>query len=389
MSNNKYSFICDYLDYMASLVRKYQLFFYPEDNSIEMFDLKNKKVFLKKIQYPSVKLKDLFIGAEISIYGRKLKVTDYCDPNTKSIFEKTRQSTYAMIKPDAYLHIGKIIDRIYAENLTISKLKMIKFSTEDAQEFYKEHKDRDFYKGLVEFMSSDYIVGMELVGLDAIKAWRNLLGPTNSEKARSEDPESIRALFGTDGRKNACHGSDSPESAARELGFIFGSNYNTNNNNNKLSSFGGSKVKNIPQLSNCSCLIIKPHSIMDGEAGGIIDLVLSHGFEISCMEMFYLNKNTTEEFFEVYKGVLPEYAAITEHISSGPVIAMEVRQENVVKSLRNLVGPHDPEIAKILRPKTIRALFGKDRVKNSVHCTDLEDDGVLEVQYFFELLQEK
>ncbi len=68
---------------------------------------------------------------------------------------------------------------------------------------------------------------------------------------------------------------------------------------------------------------------------------------------------------------------------------MEVRQENVVSSLRNLVGPHDPEIAKILRPNTLRAIFGKDRVKNAIHCTDLPEDGILEVQYFFELLQNK
>jgi len=105
--------------------------------------------------------------------------------------------------------------------------------------------------------------------------------------------------------------------------------------------------------------------------------------------MFYLDKTTAEEFFEVYKGVLPEYSAIIEHVICGPVIAMEIRQENVVNSLRSLVGPHDPEIAKVLRPNTLRALFGKDRVKNAVHCTDLAEDGVLEVQYFFELLQDK
>jgi len=68
---------------------------------------------------------------------------------------------------------------------------------------------------------------------------------------------------------------------------------------------------------------------------------------------------------------------------------MEVRNNNAVSAMRALVGPHDPEIAKQLRPNTIRAKFGVDRVKNAVHCTDLPDDGVLEVQYFFELLQEK
>ena len=72
-------------------------------------------------------------------------------------------------------------------------------------------------------MTSDYAVGLELIAPDAIKKWRKLIGPTNSNKAREEDPGSIRALFGTDGTQNACHGSDSKESAERELHQVFSS----------------------------------------------------------------------------------------------------------------------------------------------------------------------
>jgi nucleoside-diphosphate kinase len=86
----------------------------------------------------------------------------------------------------------------------------------------------------------------------------------------------------------------------------------------------------------------------------IIDLILQEGFEISAMEMFYLTKATAQEFYDVYKGVLPEYVPLIEHMTGGPVIALEIRQENAVSSFRALVGPHDPEIAKHLRPNTIR-----------------------------------
>jgi len=65
---------------------------------------------------------------------------------------------------------------------------------------------------------------------------------------------------------------------------------------------------------------------------------------------------------------------------------LEVRQENAVDSFRTLVGPHDPEVAKHLRPSTLRAKFGIDRVKNAIHCTDLPEDGLLEVEYFFNIL---
>ena len=104
------------------------------------------------------------------------------------------------------------------------------------------------------------------------------------------------------------------------------------------------------------------------------------------MTMIYLDKETAENFFDVYKGFLPEYSAIINHLISGPIIALELREDNVVHKLRALVGPHDPVIAKALRPHTFRALFGIDRVRNVCHCTDLPEDGVLECQYFFELV---
>ena len=119
----------------------------------------------------------------------------------------------------------------------------------------------------------------------------------------------------------------------------------------------------------------------------IIDMILSEGFEISAMEMFYLNRPAIEEFYDVYKGVLPEYVPLIEHFISGPSIVLEIRQENVVRAFRELVGPHDPEIAKYLRPNTIRAKFGLDRVRNAVHCTDLEEDATLEVRIFYGFYQ--
>ena len=123
------------------------------------------------------------------------------------------------------------------------------------------------------------------------------------------------------------------------------------------------------------------------------------------MTMIYLDKETAENFFDVYKGFLPEYSAVINHLISGPIIALELREDDVVHKLRALVGPHDPVIAKALvhklralvgphdpviakalRPHTFRALFGIDRVRNVCHCTDLPEDGVLECQYFFELV---
>ena len=134
-------------------------------------------------------------------------------------------------------------------------------------------------------------------------------------------------MFGTDGTKNAVHGSDSTTSAAREIGLFFGE---------------GNAMKSSAVMNNCTLCIIKPHIIRDGQTGQLIDMILQKGFEISAAEMFNLNRPQIEEFYDVYKGVLPEYIPLIEHMSNGPTIMLEVRQEDAVSTFRELTGPYDP-----------------------------------------------
>lgn len=119
--------------------------------------------------------------------------------------------------------------------------------------------------------------------------------------------------------------------------------------------------------------------------GQIIDAILSAGFEISAMQMILFDHAVAREFYEAYK-FLPEHKKLIDHLSSGPAVALEVRQDNVVEKFRKLCGPYDPEIARKLEPNSIRACFGVDRVMNAVHCTDLPEDGRLEVQFIFNTL---
>jgi nucleoside-diphosphate kinase len=131
-----------------------------------------------------------------------------------------------MIKPDCYMNAGKIINLIEENGFTIGNIKMAKFSQQDAEKFYEEHRGKPFYKGLIEFMTSDLVIGMELISDNCVKKWRDFLGPTDVQKARQEAPNSIRAQFGEGGVKNAAHGSDSSASAARELEFFFSNKSN-------------------------------------------------------------------------------------------------------------------------------------------------------------------
>jgi len=86
---------------------------------------------------------------------------------------------------------------------------MSKFTKDSSNVFYGEHIGKDFFPNLQGFITSDVCVGMELVKVNGIKGWRDFIGPTNTQKAKEEKPDSIRAIFGTDGTKNAVHGSDS------------------------------------------------------------------------------------------------------------------------------------------------------------------------------------
>ena len=78
-------------------------------------------------------------------------------------------------------------------------------------------------------------------------------------------------------------------------------------------------------LDNCTLCLIKPHIIKEGKLGQVLDMILESGFEISAMELFNLSRPIIEEFYDVYKGVLPEYLPVIEHLSNGPVVALEIR----------------------------------------------------------------
>jgi nucleoside-diphosphate kinase len=90
-----------------------------------------------------------------------------------------------MIKPDAYTSTGKIIDQIYQSGFMISKLKMTRFSPETAGVFYGEHKGKPFYNGLIDFVTSDVVTGLELVAENAVERWRQTIGPTNTLNAKT------------------------------------------------------------------------------------------------------------------------------------------------------------------------------------------------------------
>jgi len=130
------------------------------------------------------------------------------------------ERTFAIIKPDAVSAgaSGDIISRYEKAGFAIVAMKKIRMTKKQAGGFYIVHKKRPFYQELCAFMSSGPCIVLVLEGKDVIAKNRKLMGDTDSKKAARG---TIRARFGTDIQNNAVHGSDSPESAACEIGYFF------------------------------------------------------------------------------------------------------------------------------------------------------------------------
>ena len=128
--------------------------------------------------------------------------------------------TFFMIKPDGVKRnlIGEIISRVEEKGFQITKIKMIKISQDLAEKHYAEHKDKPFFSDLVSFITSGPVVAMQVEGENVVSQIRNLMGTTNPSDAT---PGSIRGDLATELDKNVVHGSDSDESAARELNLFF------------------------------------------------------------------------------------------------------------------------------------------------------------------------
>jgi len=131
------------------------------------------------------------------------------------------ETTFGIIKPNAITngHKYQIAEIIEKNDLTITEARFIFLKKEDAETFYAEHKEKPFFDGLIRFMTSAPILAMKIEGDNAVSRYRKLIGDTDPAKA---DKGTLRNLFAKSKSENSVHGSDSSESALREIEFFFG-----------------------------------------------------------------------------------------------------------------------------------------------------------------------
>lgn len=134
-----------------------------------------------------------------------------------------KEKTLAMIKPDGLSgnYTDEIKKVILESGFSILREKVVRLDEDGATTFYTEHSSRSFFSSLIKYMTSGPVLAMVLEKENGITDWRALIGPTDARKAKISHPHSIRAMCGLDSEKNCVHGSDSPESAQREMSFFF------------------------------------------------------------------------------------------------------------------------------------------------------------------------
>ncbi len=133
---------------------------------------------------------------------------------------ESTERTLFLVKPDAMQRglAGEIIARLERRGLKIVGMKLLRVTRELAERHYAEHAEKPFFPGLVEFITSAPVIAVAWEGKDAVRVVRAAIGATNPAEAA---PGTVRADFGLDRGRNLVHASDSPESAARELGLFF------------------------------------------------------------------------------------------------------------------------------------------------------------------------
>ncbi|XP_052079993.1 thioredoxin domain-containing protein 6-like isoform X38 [Mytilus californianus] len=249
------------------------------------------------------------------------------------------QRTLALVRPEAFrLHKEDIIAKIRESGFKVAMQKEMQLTKEMAEEFYKEHEGQEYFDQLVTNMSSGPVLALGLARDDAVEGWRNMLGPKEVNKAKEEAPESLRAKFAVDDAINSLHGSDSEDTAKKELEFFF------------------------PMEQTVA--VIKPDA--EGTKDEIIDRIHEAGFRIAARKETKLSKEIAEEFYADHKDK-DYYNDLIEHMTSGPTYLMVLSREGAVDGWRSMIGPTDPTQAKEVSPDSIRATYGESILKNAVH----------------------
>lgn len=325
-----------YFDERAQLIREYRLNSY-KDGTLELLDIKSNKMYLKRIYCPDVPRERLFVGSVVNVYGRALQVLEAADLGT-GMYSRSRTSSAkgAAVIADAQ-DLPSVMAALQGRFTSLRALRTVAVA-DLAADVRDALADGGPARGLA-LIVDVYTQGSQTAPSDLA----DTLTACSTVTAFVALPDG--------------HPVSGRNSAAAELA-------------------AGAPA---------TLCLIKPHVVEERRVGELLATIVECGFELAGLQLTTLDAKMVHEFFAPYKGVWPRHEDVVAHCLEGPALAVQIRSD--VASFRELCGPSDIKLAQTLRPKSLRAGFGTSIVRNAVHCTDLEEDGFLECNYFFNVLQ--
>ncbi|CAG5119172.1 unnamed protein product, partial [Candidula unifasciata] len=265
------------------------------------------------------------------------------------------QWTLAIIRPEVYAtKKDAIVQKIKDAGFKIIMLKEVQMTKDQAADFYKDHEHYAYFDSLVEIMSSGPFLVLTLSKDEAIKAWKNTIGPSNIDEAMEKAPQSLRAQFQGASGMNQVHGSDSEETAKDEIAYFF------------------------PMEQTVA--VIKPHAMEFKDE--ILARINESGFKIAAQKETTIGPIEVEVLY-TDKRDKAFYDELVNSMTSGPALFMVLSREGAVKGWRLEMGDVDPEVAKSTDPDSLRALYGTSLLLNAVHGSSSLERAKEEMQIIF------
>ncbi|CAF0729697.1 unnamed protein product [Brachionus calyciflorus] len=304
---------------------------------------------------------------------RRKRAESKAQAQVQHLIKTHRPITICIIKPDLIAKNKKdeIIEKIKEKGYEIVEQRDVQFTEQMAREFYSHRKDDPHFNDLIRYMTSDVSCVLALTkegnNEEVINNWRKDIGADVEEP--KENPDSFRAQYATDKLMNAIHGSDSRESATRELAFFFPDYENQN------------KTKNTQR----TLALIRP-SAFAKHKDSIVKKIKDKGFEIAMTKTVQLTKQQAEEFYSEHKGK-SFFDDLVKEMSSGQMMVLCLAKDNAIQSWRNLLGPKEKEKIKDASG-TLRNEFDVEGSPiNSLHGPSTPEQAQKELEAFFPIEQ--
>ncbi|XP_077552893.1 nucleoside diphosphate kinase homolog 7 [Haemaphysalis longicornis] len=362
MSGKKYSFLAEWNDASTYSVRTFILNFFTRDSTVEMIDLKTRRVFLRRLECESCSLRDLYVGNVVALLSRHLRIVGYGDAQTATFLGPKHERAVLVVQPAGVRRLGDVWAAIEAAEATVCKALMLRLTAQDVDKYRLLSAHDVDEAGILE----GPVICFQLLGERVLARIKSQLDTKDGDNL---DEKGVL--------KNLCRISKNNRYAEKESSLFF---------EGRIGRHCNTAV-----FDKTTCCVIKPHVFKDGNVSKVLGKILNSGFEVTALEMFHLDCAKAEEFLLVYKGVVPNYTNMVQQLCCGPCLALEVRGPDPSRcalDFKELVGPADPVLARKLYPGSLRAQAGRDQHRNAVHCTDVPEDSRIEVEFFF-LLEER